>query len=253
MGTAQVQKMSPSARLGLSMILALSAVAAPDTPAVTLTAEEHGDVFMARKMYREAIEAYREGETKAANKAILEDKIGIAWHQLGDIGAALKSYQKAVKIDPKYADAINNIGTIYYSEKRYRRAIGEYRRALTISPGAAAIWSNLGTALYARHRFNEMSEAYAKALELDPAVFDARSGPGTQMQDRGVEDKARYHFEMARVYAKAGKNELALQYLRKSLEEGFNDKEKINKEPEFSALRETPEFKDLMALEPRVL
>ena len=124
---------------------------------------------------------------------------------------------------------------------------------MKINPEAAAIWSNLGTAQYARRRFKEMSEAYAKALEIDPTVFDARNGPGTQMQDRAVEDKARYHFEMAKVYAKAGKNDLALQYLRKSLEEGFTDKAKINKDPEFEALRDTTEFKDLMALEPRVL
>jgi tetratricopeptide (TPR) repeat protein len=248
--------MSPSVRFTLSIVFTVSALTAADAPVIKLSPEEHGDVFMARKMYREAIDAYREGETTAANtsnKAVLEDKIGIAWHQLGDTGAALKSYQHAVKMDPKYADAINNIGTIYYSQKRYRRAIGQYRRALAINPKAAAVWSNLGTAFYARHKFTEMSEAYAKALELDPAVFDARTGPGTQMQDRGVEDKARYHFEMARIYAKAGKNEMALQYLRKSLEEGFTDKEKISKEPEFSALRETAEFKDLMALEPRVL
>ncbi|HYA16293.1 MAG TPA: tetratricopeptide repeat protein, partial [Bryobacteraceae bacterium] len=202
---------------------------------------------------REAIDAYRDGEAAAADKAILEDKIGIAWHQLGDVNAALKSYQRAIRLDPKYADAINNVGTIYYGQKRYGRAIREYRRALKINPEAAAIWSNLGTAQYARRKFKEMSEAYAKALELDPNVFDARNGPGTEMQDRAVEDKARYHFEMAKIYAKAGKNELALQYLRKSLEEGFTDKAKINKDPEFDALRETTEFKDLMALEPRVL
>jgi tetratricopeptide (TPR) repeat protein len=169
------------------------------------------------------------------------------------MNAALKSYQRAVKLDRRYADAINNIGTIYYNQKHYRRAISEYRRALAITPNSAAVWSNLGTAQYARKKYTEMSEAYARALELDPTIFEARNGPGTQMQDRSVEDKARYHFEMARIYAKAGKNELALQFLRKSLEEGFADREKINKEPEFSAIRETTEFKDLMALEPRVL
>src|SRR5579859_6354194 len=102
MRTKQVPEMSHFTRYALLLVLGFSAVAAPDTPAVNLTSEEHGDVFMARKMYREAIEAYREGETKAADKAILEDKIGIAWHQLGDMSAALKSYQRAVKFDPKY-------------------------------------------------------------------------------------------------------------------------------------------------------
>ena len=66
-----------------------------------------------------------------------------------------------------------------------------------------------------------MSEAYAKALQLDPLVFEAHNSVGTEMQDRSVTDKARYHFEMARIYAHAGKNEMALQYLRRSLEEGF--------------------------------
>ncbi len=252
-------------RLGLALaatLLVLSpgaqlpARAAQAATAPKLSPEELGDVYMARKMYREAIDSYKDGETQAKTndrKAILADKVGIAWHQLGDLSAALKYYQRAVKYDSKYGDAINNVGTIYYSQKRYGRAITQYRRALLLNPEAAAVWSNLGTAYYARKRFPEMADAYAKAISIDPAVFEARNVPGTQMQDRGVEDKARYHFEMAKVYAKSGKADLALQYLRKALEEGFKDKEKIAKEPEFEAMRETPEFKELMTLEPRVL
>jgi tetratricopeptide (TPR) repeat protein len=234
----------------------VAATASQTAPAPRLSPEDMGDVYMARKMYREAIDSYKDGETQAKTserKAILADKVGIAWHQLGEPGAALKAYQRAVKFDSKYADAINNVGTIYYSQKRYGRAISQYRRALALTPDAAAIWSNLGTAYYARRRFAEMADAYAKAISLDPTVFEARNGPGTQMQDRGVEDKARYHFEMAKIYAKSGKNDLALQYLRKSMEEGFKDKDKIEKEPEFAVLRETPEYKELMTLEPRVL
>jgi tetratricopeptide (TPR) repeat protein len=98
-----------------------------------------------------------------------------------------------------------------------------------------------------------MSEAYTKALQLDPEVFEKNNTLGTRMMDRGVADKARYHFEMARLYASTGKNELALQYLRKALEEGFKEKEKVQQAREFTNLRETQEFKDLMALEPRVL
>lgn len=221
----------------------------------TLTPQEYGDIFIARKMFREAIEKYKEAAEKAPAKdrSILEDKIGIAWHQLGDLNLAMKAYQRSAKLDPTYSDAINNMGTVYYAEKRYGRAVSRYRRALELTPDSAAVWSNLGTALYEQKKFPEMAEAYAKALELDPTVFDARNGPGTQMQDRAVQDKARYHFELAKVYAKTGKNEIALQYLRKALEEGFRDKEKLVKEPEFAALKETDEFKDLLTLEPRVL
>lgn len=221
-----------------------------------LTPEARGDIYVARKMYREAIDVYRQGEAEAKEpreKAVLEDKVGMAWHQLGQTDAALKAYRRAVKFDPAYADAINNVGTVYYAQKRYNRAISQYRKALALNPDAAAIWSNLGTAWFERHKFALMADAYAKALALDPDIFQARTGPGTEMEDRAVEDRARYHFEMARIYAKAGKNDLALQYLRKSMEEGFRDKERIGRAPEFTALRAMPEFKQLMTLEPRVL
>jgi tetratricopeptide (TPR) repeat protein len=226
---------------------------------VTLTPQEHGDLYMARKMYREAIDEYRTGiqpKQTAGNKkinAILWDKIGIAYHQLCNMESARKAYEQAIKIDKKYADAINNVGTVYYAQKKYRTAISRYNRALQYAPESASIWSNLGTAYYARGKYDLMTQAYRKALELDPEVFEKHGSVGTQMQDRGVADKARYHFELAKMYAESGKNELALQYLRKALEEGFKEKDKLQQMKEFTALKETQEFKDLMTLEPRVL
>jgi tetratricopeptide (TPR) repeat protein len=229
-----------------------------------MTPEQRGDLYMARKMYREAIDTYRAGmqsaqaegsvvRGKKEESAIMWDKIGIAYHQLGDLAAARKAYERAIKIDKKYADAINNVGTVFYAEKKYRSAISRYTRALQFAPDSASIWSNLGTAWYARGKFDLMAQAYTKALQLDPEVFEKNSSVGTRMMDRGVTDKARYHFEMARLYAGAGKNELALQYLRKALEEGFKEKDKLQQIKEFATLRETQEFKDLMTLEPRVL
>jgi len=201
-------------------------------------------------MYREAIDTYR---ANAQNSPIMWDKIGIAYHQLGDLNSARKAYEHAIRLDKKYADAINNVGTIFYAEKKYRSAISRYNRALQFAPDSASIWSNLGTAWYARGKFDLMTQAYTKALQLDPEVFEKHGSVGTRMLDRGVADKARYHFEMARMYASSGKNDLALQYLRKALEEGFKEKEKLQQAKEFATLRETQEFKDLMTLEPRVL
>ena len=44
------------------------------------------------------------------------------------------------------------------------------------------------------------------------------------MQERNIEERAKFHFYLARMYAKTGRNEFAIQYLRKALEEGFNEK-----------------------------
>ena len=234
--------------LTLSVIaIALASAAAPPR---TLSPEEFGDLYMARKMYREAVDSYRQGPK---DSAVLRNKIGIAYHQLGDMGAAAKYYQQAIRLDKNYGDAINNLGTIYYAQKKYRAAISRYRKAIAVKPGTASFWSNLGTAYYSRGKFAEMDRAYAKALELDPEIFEHRGTVGTELQDRTVADRARYHYELARMYAERGKNHLALQYLRRSLEEGLKDKAKMIQAPEFAALRDTEEFKELVALEPRVL
>ena len=232
-----------------SVFLAILPIAsfAQTTP---LTPEQRGDLDMVNKRYREAIDMYTQN---AGKNPVMWDKAGVAWHQLGNLRAARKAYEHAIKLDSKYADAINNVGTVLYAEKNYRGAISRYRRAIQLSPDSASIWSNLGTAWYARGKYDLMNQAYAKALELDPDVFDKNSSVGTRMVDRGVADRARYHFEMARLFAGNGRNELALQYLRKALEEGFHEKDKVERAKEFSALRDTQEFKDLMALEPRVL
>ncbi len=217
---------------------------------ITLTPEQRGDLYLARKMYRDAADTYREN---AGKNAVMWDKTGIAYQELGNLSAARKAYEHASKLDRKYADPINNVGTIYYAEKKYRTAIGRYKRAIALAPDSASFWSNLGTAWYARGKYDLMNEAYLKALKLDPDVFEKVGAVGTRMMDRGVTDRARYHFEMARLYAGAGRNKLALQYLRKALEEGFREKEKLEQAKEFATLKDTQEFKDLMALEPRVL
>jgi tetratricopeptide (TPR) repeat protein len=215
-----------------------------------LSPETRGDILMARKMFREAIEVYSVG---ADSNAVLSNKLGIAYHQMLQLDMARKYYQQAVRLNPKYSEAVNNLGTIYYARKQYRKAISQYNKALKLAPTSASIYSNLGTAEFSRKKYKEASAAYQKALELDPEVFEHRNASGTLLQERSVEERAKFHYYLAKTYAKAGNNERALQYIRKALEEGFKDREKFNKEPEFASLKELPEFQELLKMEPRVL
>ena len=215
-----------------------------------VTPEMRGDIFMARKMFLEAAQAYQEGP---ANDAVLLNKTGIAFHQMMQLGIARKYYERAIKANPHYAEAINNLGTVYYAGKSYRRAIREYQKALRYSPESASIYSNLGTAYFARKDYKRASVAYEKAVALDPDVFENRNTRGVLLQERSVEERAKFHFYLSKTYAKAGENERALIYMRKAIEEGFKDRKKFAEDPEFAKLKDLPEFKEIMALEPRVL
>jgi tetratricopeptide (TPR) repeat protein len=214
-----------------------------------ISPQERADIYMARKMYREAIEVYK----TLPPSAVVMNKIGIAYHQLTELDTAEKYYARAIKLDPKYAEAINNLGTIHYSRKSYRRAINEYKKVLRLKPDSASTWANLANAYFERKQYELSTEAVQRALELDPAVFDNRSNGGSIVQDRSVGDRAKYHYYLAKSYAKAGRNADALIYIRKALEEGFKERKKFEEEPEFAGLKDEPEFKQLMAMELKTL
>ena len=112
---------------------------------------------------------------------------------------------------------------------------------------------NLGIAFFSRKQYDQCAEANQMALKLDPEVFERRGNFGTTLENRDVLERAKYHYYLAKMYAKSGRNDLALQYLRKALEEGFKEKDKLKKDPEFAGMRDLPEFKELLASEPRVL
>src|SRR5208283_5136309 len=83
-------------------------------PKAPLSVETRGDILMARKMYREAIDVFREDKSK---NPVISNKIGIAYHQMQQLDSARKYYEQAVRLKPDYAEAINNIGTVYYARK----------------------------------------------------------------------------------------------------------------------------------------
>ncbi len=219
-------------------------------PTVILTPEMRGDIFMAEKRFREAADIYAEN---SKGSAVLLNKTGIAYHQMLQLTIAEKYYRMALRVDPKYAEAINNLGTVYYAKKSYRRAVNQYKKALRLSPDSASVWSNLGTGYFARKEYQRAADAWQTALKLNPEVFESRSTQGVLLQERSVEERGKFHFYLAQTYAKAGMNDRALQYIRKALEEGFKERKKFEEDPAFAAMKNLPEFKELMASEPRVL
>jgi len=175
-------------------------VPAPQPPTANkLSPEMRGDIFMARKMYKEAIETFHEGSPK---DPVILNKTGIAYHQLMQLDNARKSYEQAIKMKPDYVEALNNIGTVYYAKKSPRRAISWYRRALKIAPEdpkSASIYMNLGTAFFARKRYDDAMTAYQTAVKLDPDVFERHGNFGVMLEERSVEERGKYHFYLAKM------------------------------------------------------
>lgn len=253
--SAQVNRAQSNPAPGTHALQTDSLRAAVNTPPVSsaasaaLTPELRGDIFMARKMYREAIDKYRE----VPESPVIDNKIGIAFHQMLQLPLAKKNYERAIRLDPSYSEAINNLGTIYYATKSYNRAISCYKRSIKKSGATAAVFANMGAAYFAKKDYKHASLFYSEALKLDPDVFEHHSGFGTLLQERTVTELALFHLYLAKTYAKSGSQERALIYLRKALEEGIKDRAKIPDIPEFAAMKNTEAFQQLLAENPKPL
>ena len=208
-----------------------------------LTNLMRGDIMMARKMYREAIDFYK---IEADDDAFMANKTGMAYHQLGDLRNALKYYNKALKIDKYYTDALNNRGAVNHANKYYYRAKEDYEKALAVDPLSATTWMNLGTTYFEQEKYREAFTCYINALRLDPQVFERRGTGGVKVQERTVEEKALFYYMLAKTYARAGNADAALRYIRFALENEFEDAKLFLEEAEFAFLAENEEFQLLM-------
>jgi tetratricopeptide (TPR) repeat protein len=216
-----------------------------------LSGEEIGDLYMARKQYHEAMEQYKLLSDQNPHNAVYLNKLGIALHQQTVLGLALKYYERAVKVDPKYADAENNIGTIWYQRKKYGKAVRAYQRAIKMRDDMAVLYSNLGYAYFSQGKYDDSIAAFRTALAKDPQFFERGSSRnGSVLQDRSVPDRGRFYFLLAKSFAQAGNLDRAVLYLRKAKEEGYTQINDVKKDPAFAAVLTDPVVIDLLAPKP---
>lgn len=218
---------------------------------MALSAEEMADIQVARKMYREAVDAYKRALTAEPDSHRLHNKLGIVYHHLSLFREAKRSYKKSIKLDGEFAQPVNNLGAAQYAEERFKKAAKTYRKALKIDPSSASIHSNLGTAYFRRRKFKKASEEFVRALELDAKVFERRGRGGSLLLDRSVRDRANYFYFMARAYAGVALYDRALLSLRRAFEDGFRKRKKVLSDPLFEPLLDHPEFQALVGTGPQ--
>jgi tetratricopeptide (TPR) repeat protein len=211
-----------------------------------LSPEELGDLYMARRRFQAAAESYRHAPRTAA----IWNKLGIAQQQLYLMNDAKKSYEASLKLNPSNPDTLNNLGTVYYSMRQYGAAEKLYKKALKLKPKSALIYKNLGTALLVANKYKKGWDCYQKALSLDPQIFEKtnllRIGEPTPTQKRGA-----MSYYLAKSYVAVGQNDLAVEYLRRAIDDGFTDRKKILADKEFASLHGVTSFEQLLAEQQR--
>jgi len=225
-------------------------VQAPPKDASASELEKQGDDLRSSKQYLDAIDYYQAALEKAPQNPAICNKLGISELMLQRFKEAGKEFQRSIKGDPKFAEAYNNLGVIQYERRKYGSAVKQYKKALVLQPDSASFYSNLGAAYFARKDFEHATQAYAKAVQLDPEIFERTSHTGIAAQMASPEDRAHYDYVLAKLYAKIGDRDHSLEFLRKSMEEGYKDVKNVYTDPEFAELRKDARFAELMKEKP---
>jgi len=101
---------------------------------------------------------------------------GIQLYSLGRYREALAAFEKALHLDPHFADALFVKGNALYFLERYEDALRAYEQAIRLDPHNAAFHNNKGSALYSLGRYKEALAAYKQALRIDPRHASAQKG-----------------------------------------------------------------------------
>ena len=84
-----------------------------------------------------------------------------------DYQGAISKFNDAIKINPNYFEAYNNLGAVYLGLQNYSQAIEDLNQAITLNPNFAEAYNNLGLAYYRLKNYTQAIENYTKSIDLN--------------------------------------------------------------------------------------
>jgi tetratricopeptide (TPR) repeat protein len=239
---------------GMLLLLSSYTFGAPDpqqekanaAPMTVGELEKAGDLARAQKDYPLAIQYLRAALRREPRNSVLYNKLGLAELKNGDMRSARQDFERAVKSNPKFVDAVNNIGAVEYINKKYGPAAKYFKKAIALDETRATFHINLGAAWFAQNKLDRAVAEYTRAVELDPQALmnDARAGVVAQIAS--PEEKAKYSYMLAKIYAQRGDVDNCLVCLKKAKEEGYRNLANVYKEEDFSRMWQDPRLHEVV-------
>ena len=208
MASMRVSRYAPLLVLSVSALLPACA---------TTTAEDEIRKLEARSAYEAGVKSIADGRVSLGlaslrqaaevepQNPLYRNAVGAVLLTVGRFPDAQVEFQKAVELDPTYADAFHNLGSAYAEQGKWDEAIGAYKKALaqTIYASPENTYNNLGYAYWALDRRKDAEDAFRAALQLEPKLVPSHFWLGVLLQKEGRGDEAKAHLRAARDLAPA--------------------------------------------------
>jgi serine/threonine-protein kinase len=150
-----------------------------------------GNALSGKDRVEEAIACYKKAILLDPKFAKPHYKLAMALSGKGQVEEAIACLRKVLAIDPMHAEAHSNLGAILCDFKRdFDGAIRSFKKAIELNPKDAVAHYYLGNALYGKGQLNEAIACYLKAIVLDPRYANAHGNLGGALLDKGKVDEA---------------------------------------------------------------
>jgi serine/threonine protein kinase/tetratricopeptide (TPR) repeat protein len=160
--------------------------------------------------------------------AFTNDNLAAILYYAGDYDQSIEQSQKTLEIDPASHRAHRHLGQVYVQRRMYAEAVSELKKAVELAPGNAEALADLG---YVFGVWRKTDEAKKILSELQDSPRQGYVSP--------------YH--LAIVYIGLGEKEMALQSLRKAVDDRSPGVVHLKVSPLFQELRSDPRFQDLLS------
>ena len=152
---------------------------------------EKGLILFNLKQYSEAEAAYKKAIELSPRAAFYNNR-GNLYKNQGKAELALADYNRALDLNPKYADAYNNRGLLYSDQGKMDLALTDYNQAIAINPKDAGAYNNRAI-FYAELALTD----YNQALSIEKNDVVTIKNIGLIKYEIGAIDEAKQQFEQA--------------------------------------------------------
>jgi tetratricopeptide (TPR) repeat protein len=153
-----------------------------------------GSFFSAEGNIHAAIVNFRKALDINPRFAQAWNNLGIALNKKGDAENAKNCFMQALDSNPRLAETHVDLAILLTKEKRLDEAIVHYRAALELRPGDAQAHNNLGIALAAQGKSSDALRHFAEAVRLNPQYAKAQNNFANALAEQGKLQEAAAHY-----------------------------------------------------------
>ncbi len=135
------------------------------------------------------------GRAPLPPKALELNHAGAEALERGDLESAAARLSVALEYNPKFVEALTNLGLVEMQQGNFRRARQLLQRARRLNPDIAQPHHGLGVLSEREHRADLAATHYRAALDVDPGFAPSRANLGRVLFDAGMIEHAREQFK----------------------------------------------------------